>query len=380
MKVLPHPAVGKSGRADRWDAKVKLCFIADGRSIHTQRWVGYFADRHEIHLITYDPMGLEIEGVIEHVVGSLFRNLYLSFWPRHLRIARIVREIQPDLVHAHFITKYGFHLPFLNVRPTVVSAWGDDVLILPQRSRIIAAFTGAVLNRTDLIYAVSQNIKSHLASDFGIAEAKIRYMPFGIDTRMFCPGTPKVEETSEISVLCNRGFFPVYDIRTLVEGFHWAHLRDERLRLILKGGGPEKDAIRELVRSLGVGDVVSFRERSLYTEVPRDYQQADIFVSTALSDGTPVSLLEAMASGLPCIATDVGGVPEWISDGVDGVLIPPGDPQILADQILRVAADRDLRAAYGSRARQRVVENGDWCKLMPRAEKDYEELVARWRQ
>jgi L-malate glycosyltransferase len=359
---------------------VKLCFIADGRSIHTQRWVDYFADRHEVHLITYDPMERTIEGVTEYVVRSPLRNLYLSFWPRHLQVAKIVKQIKPDLVHAHFIAKYGFHLPFLNIRPTIVSAWGDDVLILPQRSRIIATFTRYVLERADLIYAVSRNIKSHIISDFGIAEEKIRYMPFGIDTQLFSPRPPRLEDAPEIRILCNRGFYPVYDMGTLVEGFYRALLSDKRLRLILKGDGPEKDAIDELVRSLGVGDVVSFRERSPYTDVPGDYKQADIFVSTALSDGTPVSLLEAMASGLPCIATNVGGVPEWITDGVNGVLIPPGDPQILADQILRIAADRDLRASYGSRARQRVLENGDWCTLMPRAEKDYEELVARWRE
>lgn len=358
---------------------MKLCFIADGRSIHTQRWVEYFAGRHEVHLITYDPMGRDLNGVTEHVVGSPGQNLYLSFWPRHLRVAKIVRQVKPDLVHAHFVAKYGFHLPFLNIHPTVVSAWGDDVLILPRQSRIIAAFTRYVLKRTDLIYAVSRNIKNHIISDFGIAEDKIRYMPFGIDTRMFSPVPSRPEDAPEIHILCNRGFVPVYDMRTLVKGFFQAYLKDERLRLILKGDGPERDEIGDLVRSLGIENVVLFKDRSPYADVPRDYRQADIFVSTALSDGTPVSVLEAMASGLPCIATNVGGVPEWIADGENGMLIPPGEPNLLADRLLRLAADRNLRVVYGAQARRCVVENGDWCKLMPRAEKDYEDLVTRWR-
>jgi glycosyltransferase involved in cell wall biosynthesis len=355
---------------------LKLCFIADGRSIHTQRWCEYFAGRHEVHLVTYDPMERRIDGVVEHVVASGFENLYLSFWPRHLRVARIVKEIGPDLVHAHFIAKYGFHLPFLGIRPTVVSAWGDDVLVLPQRSRLLALFTGYVLRQADLVYAVSRNLKRRIESDFGIAEGKVRYLPFGIDTDLFSPGPAAKSEAPVIPVLCNRGFFPVYDIGTLVRGFCRAHGRDGRLRLVLKGDGPEKDAIAALVRSLGLEEVVSFRARSSFAEVPRDYREAAIYVSTARSDGTPVSLLEAMASGLPCIATNVGGVPEWVSDGVDGVLVPPGDPESLAERLLELASDPQLRGAYGARARARVLKDGDWYKLMPRAEKDYEELVS----
>ncbi|MDD1662619.1 MAG: glycosyltransferase, partial [Methanomicrobiales archaeon] len=134
---------------------MRLCFIADGRSIHTQRWAEHFGKSHEVHLITYDPMGRAIAGVTEHVVGSRFRNHYLAFWPRHLRVRRLIREIDPDLIHAHFITKYGFHLKKGNI-PTVVTAWGDDILILPKKSWIIKRYTKKALEAADYIYAVSQ--------------------------------------------------------------------------------------------------------------------------------------------------------------------------------------------------------------------------------
>ena len=89
-----------------------LLLIADGRSIHTQRWAEYFAQKgHEVHLITYNPMTRVINGVTEHVLVSRWNTLYLSFIPRHLAIKRLVKKIKPDLIHAHFIAKYGFHLP-----------------------------------------------------------------------------------------------------------------------------------------------------------------------------------------------------------------------------------------------------------------------------
>lgn len=354
---------------------MKICFIADGRSIHTQRWIEYFARHHEVHLITYDPMNISIEGVTEHVVGSSIQNLYLSFWPRHFRILRLTRQIDPDIIHAHFIAKYGFHLPFLAVRPAIVSAWGDDILILPKKSRLIRMFTRHVLNYADLIYAVSRDIQHHIVNDFGIPPEKITYMPFGIDTNLFAPVSNPGRETAEIILFSNRGFYPVYDMETLIRGFAIAYRKEKNLRLILKGEGPERGRMQGLVDSLGIEGVVTFREKTAYADVPQDYRAADIFVTTSVSDGTPVSLLEAMASGLPCIATAVGGIPEWITDGENGVLIPPQNPEALAESITRLADAPDLRNALGARARRSVVEAADWQAHMAKAEHDYTMLT-----
>ncbi|MDD1634595.1 MAG: glycosyltransferase family 4 protein, partial [Methanomicrobiales archaeon] len=112
-----------------------------------------------------------------------------------------------------------------------------------------------------------------------------------------------------------------------------------------------------------------------YDRVPGDLRDADIFVSTATSDGTPVSLLEAMSSGLPCIATAVGGVPEWVQDGENGLLIPPGNPEALAVGILRLVRDPDLRRSLGTRARETVRARGDWQVLMRGVEEEYEEMA-----
>ncbi|MDD1669672.1 MAG: glycosyltransferase, partial [Methanomicrobiales archaeon] len=294
---------------------MRLCFIADGRSIHTQRWAEHFGRHHEVHLVTYDPMGRSVPGVTEHVVPSPFRNLYLGFWPRHLRIGRLIREIDPDLVHAQFITKYGFHLPLGGKWPTVVSAWGDDILILPPGSLPIRVFTKRVLAKADLVYAVSQDLRRHILDDFGISPEKVRYLPIGIDTAVFSPGgEQRKEHAGPLVIFSNRGFYPVYDTRTLLSGFALALKENPGLTLVLKGDGPELQEMKGLAASMNLIGAVAFKERSSYTDVPGDLWSADTFVSTATSDGTPVSVLEAMSTGLPCIATRVGGVPEWILD------------------------------------------------------------------
>jgi glycosyltransferase involved in cell wall biosynthesis len=356
---------------------MNLCIIGDGRSIHTQRWAESFTHNHQVHLITYDPMGRTIPGVTEHVIPSRWGNLWLSFWPRHVRIQRLIRGIDPDLVHAHFITKYGFHLPGDGRRPTVVTAWGDDILILPPKSRVIRHFTRRVLERVDRIHAVSEHLRQRIIADYGIAPGKIRHVPFGIDTSTFSPDHRDYGRRDPVVVFSNRGFFPVYDSATLVAGFSQAHAAEPGTRLVLKGDGPEERATRALVSSRGLDGTITFEQRTQYAQVPGDLRRADIFVSTATSDGTPVSLLEAMSSGLPCIATAVGGVPEWVRDGENGLLIPPRDPAALADRILRLVRDPDLRRSLGTRARETIRARGDWQVLMQGVEEEYEELVER---
>ena len=114
--------------------------------------------------------------------------------------------------------------------------------------------------------------------------------------------------------------------------------------------------------------------------MPKDYRKADIFVTTSVSDGTPVSLLEAMSSGLPCIATSVGGIPEWITNGENGILIPPRSPEAVADAILRLSKDPDFRSRLGAAARATILARGKWDTLMAQVEKDYEELVNTYRK
>jgi|WetSurMetagenome_2_1015567.scaffolds.fasta_scaffold18716_5 L-malate glycosyltransferase len=359
-----------------------LLLIADARSIHTQRWAEYFTQKgHEVHLITYDPMNRVIKGVIEHVILSRWNNLYLSFIPRSFAIKKLVKKIKPDLVHAHFISKYGFHLLDLRFKPSIVSAWGDDVLILPQKSWLIRYYTKKVLSFVDLIYTVSQDIRNHIIMDFEISANKIHFLPFGVDTDLFAPVEGgKAADRKTIEIFSNRGFFPVYDSETLVKGFALAYQKDKRLRLTLKGDGPDEEKVRNLVTSLGISDVVLFKQKNQYCKVPQDYRNADIFVTTSRSDGTPVSILEAMASGLPCIATNVGGIPEWIKDKETGLLIFPGSPEQLAEKIILLALNPQLCSELGNSAREKIKKDGQWNTLMAQVEKDYQALIKTYRQ
>jgi len=355
-----------------------ICLIADGRSIHTQRWAEYFAQKgHEVHLITYDPMNHTINGVTEHVILSAWDNLYLAFFPRHFVIRKLVKKINPDLIHAHFITKYGFHLLFQGNYKKIVSAWGDDILILPQSSKILSFFTTRVLKTVDRIYAVSEDIREHIINDFGIPAEIVKYLPFGVDTEKFSPKqNHKKNDEDKVVIFSNRGFLPIYGMDLILIGFSLAYTKNPNIRLILKGEGPEKNRIKQDVIRLGLEKVVNIRDKNSYDQVSDDLREADIFISAAGRDGTPVSLLEAMSTGLPCIATSVGGIPEWIADNINGLLIPPWDYESIAQSIIVLAKDKEKRTLLGNNARAIIIEKGDWKKLMQSASEDYDSISA----
>jgi glycosyltransferase involved in cell wall biosynthesis len=135
--------------------------------------------------------------------------------------------------------------------------------------------------------------------------------------------------------------------------------RGIELRLTLAGDGPARDRLRLRVAESGLGEVVELIGPVGHEHVARLHAQADAFCLPSFAEGVPVVLMEAMASGLPVIATRITGVPELVEDGVSGLLVAPGRPSALADAIERVIVEPSLAPALGAAARARVLDGFD---------------------
>ncbi|WP_292468783.1 glycosyltransferase family 4 protein [Methanolobus sp.] len=358
---------------------MKICLIADAVSIHTQRWAQYFVQQgDEVHLISYEPSKLDYSGVNVHVIGSWFKNLYLSFFPRHIKIYFLIRRLKPDIVHAHFISKFGFHVAALGFSPVIMSAWGTDILVIPYHSRLLWHFTKLSLKSSNMVFGVSDDISRKIISEFGVSPEIVKTVPFGVDTRLFHSlDKSNTDSEGKITVLSNRNFLEVYDLANLINAIPLVIARNKDIHFIIKGSGPLEKDLKELVGKLGIGEHVTFIGWLEYEQMPELLHQSDIYVSTAISDGSPVSVLEAMACGKACIVTDVGGVSEWVKDGVSGYLIPPCDPQILASKILELADNLDIRTNLGKNALSVIELKGDWYHIMEDVRKQYVELVGK---
>ncbi len=356
---------------------MNILFIANAASIHTIRFVEYFVQKkYEVHLISYLPPDAPIPGVILHILPSLFSNIFLDFFPRQLYIQKIIARVQPDLIHAMYVSKFGWHLVPIRKIPTLLTALGDDILILPHTGLIYFLYTKLALKKADIIYAVSEHIRQAIITEYNIPENTVKNLPIGVDLSVFYPGIVKSPANShQIRIFSNRGFRHEYDPKTIIDAVASVHASYPDSMLFLKGGGPERQAFEEYVFLQGFDSFIHFLDRTDYSSVADDYRKTDIFISAAISDGTPVSMLEAMACGVACVMTDVGGVPEWIRDGHNGLVFPPKRPDILADKIRFLLDNPDERVKLGNNAQKTIEFRGDWARLMRELEDDYSALV-----
>ncbi|MBC7085016.1 MAG: glycosyltransferase family 4 protein [Methanomethylovorans sp.] len=359
---------------------MKICFIADATSIHTIRWVEFFLKKgHEIHLITYEPPEIPVEGVNIYVVDSVFNNLYLAFPFRHIKIMRIIKQIKPDIVHAHFITKFGFHGALLDFHPFVISAWGSDVLVLPQTSKLLFYFTKFSLNRADLIHAVSEYMAEEITSSFCLSKHNIKVIPFGINSKQFNPDVKAIQtrkilaEENDPIVISVRNFEPIYNIECLINAIPLVLAKIPNTKFLLLGKGTLRNRLQEMTENLGVSGNVKILGFVSHSELQKYFSCANVYVSTSLSDSLGVSNLEAMACGLPAILTDISINKEFIKKGLNFHLFPPGNSRVLAEKIVELIQQND-RTNY-IKNYELISTQYDWEENMNKMDSLYFKIV-----
>jgi len=201
------------------------------------------------------------------------------------------------------------------------------------------------------VVAVSDRVAAYAAQEFRIPPDRLSTIYNSVDLNHFRPvgrawagEAPVIGSTARLHVK--------NDHATLLRAFARVNARWPGARLLLVGRGPEEAELRALATALGIAAHVQFTgERA---DVAPSLQQMDLYVQASVAEGMPNSVLEAMAAGLPVVATSVGGTPEVVVDGETGLLVPPRDPVALADAMQKLLEDRTMTDAFGRAGRARV--------------------------
>lgn len=351
---------------------MRILFVADAASIHTRRWLEYFRDQgHEVHVASFRPYALT--GVSVHVlprfgIGKLGYFFALGFLPR------LATRLRPDIVHAHYLTSYGFLAARAGLRPLVVTAWGSDALLAPRESRLLRYFASYAVRHADAVTTLATHMNSAVA-DLGVPLENITATPFGVDTELFRPAAAAAPAgKGPLKLISTRNFDTVYDIPTLVRALGHVYAAGRQLEVDLVGDGPLRQSLVDLVRELGLAPHVKFHGHVEHKVLIGLLAGADIFVSSALSDGNNVSLNEAMACGCFPIATNIPANAQWIEDGQNGYLFPGGDAQRLAAAIEKAADNSVLRSTARAENRRIVETQADWKICVKRMEAIYQGL------
>lgn len=274
--------------------------------------------------------------------------------PSLFRLAAGLLRRRPQIVNVHFVSEQALYFLRLNGLfgyKTVLSAHGTDILKpAPAWRDLLPDFLG----RADAVTVVSRNLADRVLSYPGVDPAKVHVIPNGIDCGFWSPGEDGVPPAQAPPTIVAVGRLePVKGFDLLLQALAAVRRVVPDARLCIVGDGRLAGELAAQARALGLDGAVELPGR-LGREGVRDrLRGASAFALSSRSEGMPLALLEAMACGVPPVATRVGGVPEVVADDA-GLLVPPEDAGALADALVRVLRDKDLAAGLGRAAHRRA--------------------------
>jgi glycosyltransferase involved in cell wall biosynthesis len=302
-------------------------------------------------------------------------------WLRFLlQLCWVIYRRRVDLIHVNSYVpgNYARLAAALMQVPIVIDHWHGFTRFNRKR-RLICRVLGRF---TDLSIAVSRGVRDYLLEQVGPDPAKVRVVPNGVDVAAIDAARPGplvrrelgLPEDSPVIGLVGRldhwgkGHKELFTAMAQIRARHPVHA-------LIVGGGRRAAEVRQLAASLGLAEVVHFLGPR--SDVPDLLNAMDVFVLPSYSEGVSLALLEAMAAGLPVIATAVGGLPEVVTDGENGLLIPPRDPGALAGALERLLSDPAWARQLGANARGHVRAHYSLERLGREISKIYEELIEK---
>jgi glycosyltransferase involved in cell wall biosynthesis len=311
--------------------------------------------------------------------GAVFGLTYVASLLRHLRRLAPGHEV----LHAHHLYLEALAAAWIGRRlglaaiakPACAGADGD--LARLRRTRVACALP--LLRGLDRVVAISRQVREELLAD-RFDPARIVEIPNGVDTRRFAPPPDATQAAAELPAAPETVvFLGRLEAQKGTEAMlsAWARVLSRRpsAELLIAGDGPLRDSLERRVRDLGIGDRVRFL--GVCGAPDRLLQASRAFLLPSRAEGLSNALLEAMATGLPCVASRIGGNTDLIEDGRTGLLVPPEDVEALADALLAILQDPERGRRLGRAARAAVVERFGMEAVLQRYAALYRSLAGR---
>ncbi len=361
---------------------MKICYIADGQSVHTERLVNHFARQgHTIHLISSRFSSNYEASIHIHPLSRIFPRTWSPFkfinglwWLYEAK--KLVKKINPDILDAHFINISGYLGYASGFHPFIMSTWGSDILIEPENSILARWAAKRVLKRADFVTCTSEFLYNTLKEFTPLNKVKI--VPFGVDCERFKP-MPKNEAKSGKTIGIIKALQPIYGIEYLIQAVPFIVKEFKDLKVLIVGGG-NQEPYNKLARETDVENFIQFAGKVQNKDVPEYLAQMDVFVMPSLSESFGVAALEAQAMEVPVVASRVGGIPEVVRDGLTGLLVESKNPKAIADAVIKLLSNDSLRQQMGKHGREHVKKNYNWGPNMEEREKVYRELIEKYKQ
>jgi glycosyltransferase involved in cell wall biosynthesis len=389
MPSTPASQPSADAIAEDGERPLTLAFLADPNSIHTRRWIGWFAARgHRVTILV--PEGLAVEAGLPDSIAVVPYTPYTSsrFHPLGAFLARrslgrALRRIEPDILHAHYLTGHGWHARMSGFRPYAITVWGNDILITARATRRGRLYARWSLGPAGLVTGDSNELVL-AAVAAGARADRTHLIQFGVDTARFSPGPDPAALRARLGLVGRRVIFsprsiaPLYRHDVVLDAL--ASLPADLSVVMTRHLAEESEvaALQRRAAELSLSDRIVIVPKVAHEEMADIYRLADVVVSVPFTDGTPVTLLEALSAGRPVVATDLPSVREWLGGLDPGSLVPVGDVAATA-RALAAALDRPAaeRAEIALRGRRLIEQRAGHDRNMASAETLYRDLLRR---
>lgn len=411
---------------------MRLLFVADGHSPIALNWIAHFVEAgHEAHLASTFPAApdlplasttqipLTFSGLAaargESDKGSRSRlgriralargsqgiglRVFLRHWLGPLtipaasrRLRLLIDQLKPDLVHALRIPLEGMLAAAAgSPAPLLLSVWGNDFTLHATASPLMARRTRLSLRRADGLH-VDCRRDLRLAAEWGYPTGRPAIVlpgNGGVRPEIFFPGpwdaapaSPAIAQVLRsipegAPVVINpRGFRAYVRQDVFFRSLPLVRAKAPDVRVLCPAMAGEPPAVR-WVQELGLGDAVHLLPHLSPSDMAAAFRRSQVAVSPSIHDGTPNTLLEAMACGCTPVAGDLESIREWIDDGVNGLLADPRNPELLAERTVRALQSIDLRSRAAAHNQRLIAERATYVSVMDQAEAFYRQLVDR---
>jgi glycosyltransferase involved in cell wall biosynthesis len=360
-----------------------IVYAHDGDSVYDLFFLNHLLKNNEVYLLTFSdrptfaPQGVHVVKIPEpfHPATSplVGLNIFLGSFLRAFLLKRRLNQVKHDLLISNGGLLYGFYSALSKCWPSVLFIWGSDVLVAPKflPFRFMAKYS---LKKASAV-VVDSDVQERACVALGCDPKKIVKFPW-VDLQSIRDRVGGNQERRNMErirdkvgwkengplIISTRQHKAIYNIECLIQAIPHVVKEIPTARFLILGKGNLTETLRETAARMGVDAYVKFLGDVPVSEIPEYLEMADIYVSTSLSDGTSASLIEAMVCKLPAIVTDIPGNQEWIKDGSTGLLFPVRDYKALAERIVKLSRDEDLRNTLAEKAYQTVSEKANWQK------------------
>jgi len=364
---------------------MKIVYIGNFDSPHTYKLAEYFVENinHEIYAFSeYEPTKKNPKikysfifplrskfSVHEHYMELLLRILrkvslkFYYIYRIHLfrssGLFKKLNELEPDIVHAHFCSDNGRIAYYSGFKPYIVSCWGSDILIHPEKSKYLKNEIRKVLQNASFIHTCANHLTEKIINDFNVSESKIMEIQYGLKREIILylgnrKNNPNVNKV--VKIICSRAAKSVYDNESIIIAAKILQSKGVNVEIRMFADGPLFKKYEKMITERELNNFLlspSLKQKDLFKE----YKKSDIYLSASISDGLSISLLEAFASKLYPIVSDIVANRNVIVHKNNGLLFQTNNPDSIVEKIIFFMNNRKYYLKAIERNYQWVMHN-----------------------